>query len=99
GAGGETRAQEQGVREGRVQPMGLRADRFVNFGIYNSEVYARGARFYSALRDVLGEAAFPAFLRDYYARWALRHVDEAAMRGSAERACRAARGAAGACDL
>jgi aminopeptidase N len=69
--------------------------------VYTTTVYARGSQFYSALRDVLGEAAFAAFFRDYYARWALRHVDEAAMRGSAERACRAA-GAThvgAACDL
>jgi aminopeptidase N len=90
-----TRAQESFVRGGRAEPMGTRADRFANFGVYNFTVYARGSQFYSALRDVLGEAPFAAFLRDYYARWALRHVDEAAMRGSAERACQAA----GACDL
>ncbi len=101
-----TRAQLERVRAGRAEPMGRRADRFADFDVYNATVYARGAQFYSALRDVLGEAAFPAFLRDYYARWALRHVDEAAMRASAERACRAAGGpaagapnAAGACDL
>jgi hypothetical protein len=96
-----TRAQLEFVRTGRAEPMGRRGDRFASFGVYSTTVYARGSQFYSALRDVLGEAAFAAFLRDYYARWALRHVDEAAMRASAERACRAAGGpgAAGACDL
>ncbi|HET7458697.1 MAG TPA: hypothetical protein VFJ74_13705, partial [Gemmatimonadaceae bacterium] len=33
-----------------------------------------------------GDDAFRRFLRGYYARWALRHVDEAAMRAEAERA-------------
>jgi hypothetical protein len=96
-----TRAQLEFVRTGRAEPMGTRADRFANFDVYNATVYARGSQFYSALRDVLGEGAFAAFLRDYYARWALRHVDEAAMRASAERACRAAGGpnTGGACDL
>jgi aminopeptidase N len=41
---------------------------------------------YGSLRDVMGDTAFGAFLRDYYARWALRHVDERAMRVAAERA-------------
>jgi hypothetical protein len=96
-----TRAQERFVRDGRAEPMGTRGDRFATFGVYGATVYARGAQFYSALRDVLGEAAFAAFLRDYYARWALRHVDEAAMRASAERACRAAAAPPprGGCDL
>jgi hypothetical protein len=40
---------------------------------------------YSQLRDVLGDSVFVGFLRDYYARWALKHVDERAMRASAER--------------
>ena len=34
----------------------------------------------------MGDRAFVAFLRDYYNRWALRHVDGRAMRASAERA-------------
>jgi hypothetical protein len=85
-----TRALTDLVRAGRAEAMGERADRISQYGVYTSAVYNRGAQFYSALRDVLGEAPFAAFLRDYYARWALRHVDEAAMRASAERACRAA---------
>ena len=98
-----TRALTDLVRAGRAEAMGERADRISQYGVYTSAVYNRGAQFYSALRDVLGEAPFAAFLRDYYARWALRHVDEAAMRASAERACRAAAPAAaaapGGCDL
>lgn len=76
---------------GRAQPIGLRGDLFTNFTTYNTAVYSGGQSMYEALRDVLGEPGFLAFLRDYYARWAFRHVDEAAMRASAERAAPADR--------
>jgi len=79
-------AQTRLVLLGRAQPIGTRADSFSRFAIYNSMIYTRASLMYGALRDVMGDTAFGAFLRDYYARWALRHVDEAAMRASAERA-------------
>ncbi len=50
------------------------------FGIYNEMIYDRAKLMYSQLRDVLGDSAFRAFLHDYYDRWALKHVDERAMR-------------------
>jgi hypothetical protein len=71
---------------GRAEPIGTPGEKFNEFGIYNSMIYERAAMMYDALRDVLGEDAWRSFLRDYYARWAFRHVDEAAMRGAAERA-------------
>ena len=74
------------VTSGRAQPIGIRGDEFSSSAIYNSAVYTRASIMYGALRDVIGDTAFSAFLRDYYARWAYRHVDEAAMRASAERA-------------
>ncbi|MBV9879530.1 MAG: M1 family metallopeptidase [Gemmatirosa sp.] len=77
--------QSRGVRRGEAQPIGIRGDEFANFAIYNGSVYGRAEFMYSALRDAIGDDAFARFLRDYYARWAFRHVDEAAMRGSAER--------------
>lgn len=70
---------------GEAEPMGTTAHEFRDFGTYNNMVYSRAEVMYGQLRDVLGDTAFPAFLHDYYARWALRHVDERAMRGSAER--------------
>jgi aminopeptidase N len=81
-----TAQQNRLARDGRAEPLNRRADLNATFGIYSQMVYNRGALMYSALRDVLGEAPFAAFLRDYYARWAYRHVDDAAMRASAERA-------------
>ena len=74
------------VADGTAEPSGTRADLFRNFAAYNGAVYGRAQQMYQALHDVLGDAPFRAFLKDYYSRWALRHVDRWAMQGSAERA-------------
>lgn len=71
---------------GRAQPIGTPGYAFSEFGIYNQMVYGRASMMYGALRDVVGDSAFTRFLHDYYARWKFKHVDEMAMRGSAERA-------------
>ncbi len=70
---------------GGAEPMGTTAHEFRDFGTYNDMIYTRAEVMYGQLRDVLGDSAFVSFLHDYYARWALRHVDERAMRVSAER--------------
>ncbi|GLC27935.1 M1 family metallopeptidase [Roseisolibacter agri] len=74
------------VTRGAAQPIGTRGDLFADFNVYNNAVYTRAELMYATLRDAIGDAAFARFLNDYYARWANRHVDEAAMRASAERA-------------
>jgi len=71
---------------GRAEPIGTTAHEFTEFGIYNAMIYERAEMMYGQLRDAIGDTAFRAFLRDYYARWALTHVDELAMRASAQRA-------------
>ena len=70
---------------GYAQPIGTPAYAFHDFGTYNEMVYSRASLMYSHLRDALGDTTFRSFLHDYYERWALKHVDERAMRGSAER--------------
>src|SRR5687767_14379111 len=70
---------------GNSEPIGTIAHEFRDFNTYNSMIYTRAEVMYGQLRDVLGDSAFVAFLHDYYARWALKHVDERAMRASAER--------------
>ena len=70
---------------GRAEPMGQSANDFNEFPLYNQMVYTRAERMYGALRDVMGDSAFHRFLREYHHRWAFRHVDEHAMRTSAER--------------
>jgi hypothetical protein len=76
---------------GRTQPIGTNAGDFHEFGVYNAMIYDRAKLMYGHLRDALGDTVFRAFMHHYYDRWALKHVDERAMRASAERACR--------CDL
>jgi hypothetical protein len=71
---------------GASQPLGTPAYDFADFGVYNQMVYGRASMMYGALRDAVGDSAFGGFLHDYYARWKFKHVDEKAMRSSAERA-------------
>ncbi|HJQ20441.1 MAG TPA: M1 family metallopeptidase [Gemmatimonadaceae bacterium] len=72
--------------QGEAQAIGTRAQDFRDFRVYNDMIYDRAEVMYGQLRDAIGDSAFVAFLHDYYARWKLKHVDERAMRASAERA-------------
>ena len=71
--------------DGRSQPIGTNSADFSEFGIYNQMIYNRAELMYGQLRDAMGDSLFRAFFHDYYGRWALKHVDERAMRGSVER--------------
>jgi hypothetical protein len=71
---------------GRAQPIGTPAYAFSEFGIYNEMIYNRAKVMYGQLRELMGDSVFLRFTHDYYDRWALEHVDERAMRASAERA-------------
>ena len=71
---------------GLTEPPGTTAHEFSEFGVYNRMIYDRARVMYGQMREMMGDSVFIAFLHDYYERWALRHVDEAAMRASAERA-------------
>lgn len=73
------------IKDGIAEPIGTRGDLFKNFTVYNGSVYSRAQQMYQALHDVMGDGPFRDFLKDYYSRWALRHVDRWAMQGSAER--------------
>ncbi|MDQ3997359.1 MAG: hypothetical protein M3303_10120, partial [Gemmatimonadota bacterium] len=70
----------------RTEPIGTIAHEFREFAVYNAMIYNRAEMMFGQLRDVIGDDAFRRFLRDYYGHWALKHVDERAMRASAERA-------------
>src|SRR5579884_1280131 len=71
---------------GRAQPIGTPAFEFSEFGIYNEMIYNRAKVMYGQLRELMGDSVFLRFTHDYYDRWALKHVDERAIRASAERA-------------
>ncbi|MDB4908768.1 MAG: hypothetical protein JWO05_3552 [Gemmatimonadetes bacterium] len=71
---------------GRAEPIATLSQDFREFGSYNDVIYDRACLMYGQLRDVLGDTTFRAFFHDYFSHWALRHVDEKAIRASAERA-------------
>lgn len=73
---------------GKAEPIATISHEFDEFGVYTAMIYTRAEQMYAALRDVIGDDAFRRFLRDFYRRWAFRHVDELAMRVAAERAGR-----------
>ncbi|MBK5187038.1 MAG: M1 family metallopeptidase [Gemmatimonadaceae bacterium] len=70
---------------GRAQAPESPSHSFNEFNLYQMAVYSRPDLMYGMLRDMIGDSAFTAFLHDYYARWKFKHVDELAMRASAER--------------
>ncbi|HEY0969970.1 MAG TPA: M1 family aminopeptidase, partial [Gemmatimonadales bacterium] len=74
------------VFQERAQPLATRTDLFTEYAIYSAMTYGRGEMLFAALRDAIGDEAFRRFLRIYYERWALRHVDEVSMRAAAEAA-------------
>ena len=70
---------------GRAQAPEPPGYSFHEFNVYQMAVYSRADLMYGMLRDLLGDSTFTAFLHDYYGRWRFKHVDELAMRASAER--------------
>src|SRR2546428_2150233 len=60
------------------------SERYRDFVTYNEMVYTKAQLFYDELRYVVGDAAMRQILRTYYARWKLKHVDEAAFRAVCE---------------
>lgn len=79
-------AMEQRVRFiANAEPLSTNAENFRNFAVYNAMVYDRAEQMYGALRDVIGDDAFRQLWREYYSRWALKHVDRLALQKSLER--------------
>jgi hypothetical protein len=88
-----TGRSEYGALEARVlfhdldrwsEPVSMVSERYRDFVTYNEMVYAKAQLFYEQLRYVVGDATMRRILRTYYARWKLRHVDEAAFRAVCE---------------
>jgi len=66
------------------EPIATQSERFRDFATYNTMIYVKGQLFFEQLRYVVGDETMRAILRAFYARWKLKHVDEAAFRGVAE---------------
>src|SRR5438093_107314 len=73
---------------GWSEPVSLVSERFRDFVIYNEMIYAKAQLFYEELRYVVGDAVMRRILRTYFARWKLKHVDEAAFRAVGEEVSR-----------
>jgi peptidase M1-like protein len=66
------------------EPVSMVSERYRDFATYNTMIYTKGQLFYEQLRYVVGDEAMRIILRTYYARWKLKHVDEAAFRAVCE---------------
>jgi len=65
---------------GWSEPVSMVSERFRDFTVYNEMIYAKAQLFFEELRYVVGDATMRRILRAYFARWKLKHVDEAAFR-------------------
>src|SRR5204862_75045 len=66
------------------EPVSMVSERYRDFPTYNSMIYSKAQLFYEQLRYVVGDDAMRRILRTYYARWQLKHVDEAKFRAVCE---------------
>jgi hypothetical protein len=75
----------------RDVPIGLGIDEYGSSGDYYTVVYYKGAVFFDALRDRMGNESFFYFLREYYDRYRYKFVHASDFQETAEDVC--------ACDL
>ncbi len=68
-----------------AEQLSTNAEVFRTFNNYNAMSYDRAEQMFGALRDVVGEDAFSRLWREYYSRWAMKHVDRVALQKAAER--------------
>ena len=67
-----------------TEPVSMVSERYRDFTTYNTMIYSKAQLFYEQLRYVVGDETMRRILRAYYARWRLKHVDEAAFRAVCE---------------
>jgi hypothetical protein len=72
-------------------PIGLGIGDYESSGDYYTTVYYKGALFYHALRNELGDESFFEFLETYYERYRYQFVNTEAFHATAEEVCQ--------CDL
>ena len=73
--------------ENRNAPIGLGIDEYRFSGDYYTIVYFKGAVFYDALREQLGDEVFFQFLRTYYDRYRYQFVHSLDFQNTAEEVC------------
>jgi hypothetical protein len=70
--------------DGQSEPTSLVSEDYKDFVSYNISIYTRGELFFQQLRHIVGDETMLRILREFYARWQFRHVDESAFRDVAE---------------
>jgi len=70
-----------------VLPVGLAVDGYQNEFEYAAFVYLKGALFFDALRNKLGETGFQNFLREYFNSYRYGFADSAGFQAIAETTC------------
>ncbi|HWC72289.1 MAG TPA: M1 family metallopeptidase, partial [Gemmatimonadales bacterium] len=70
------------------EPVSMISERYRDFATYNTMIYSKAQLFYEQLRYIVGDDVMHRILRTYYARYRLKHVDEAAFRSVAEEVSR-----------
>src|SRR2546426_6400713 len=70
------------------EPISTVSEQFRDFLIYQEMIYSKAQLFYEQLRYVVGDETMRRILREYFARWKLKHVDEDAFRRVAEEVSR-----------
>ena len=92
---GEDRAASQLVQyrqwasdpSNRYAPIGLGIGEYPSSGDYYTIVYFKGALFYDALRDQMGDEDFFDFLRIYYERYRYQFIHSIDFQKTAEEVC------------
>ncbi len=70
--------------EGESEPPSQPAESYRDFTSYNVAIGTRGELFFHQLRHIVGDETMHRILRTFYDRWKYRHVDEEALRLTAE---------------
>src|SRR5213592_1641744 len=70
------------------EPISTVSEQFRDFLIYQEMIYSKAQLFYEQLRYVVGDETMRRILREYFARWKLKHVDEDAFRRVGEEVSR-----------
>jgi hypothetical protein len=88
-ASGQLNQYKYWVSDPSIQdvPIGLGIGDYESSGVYYTTVYYKGALFYDALRDELGDEVFFDFLKTYYGRYRYQFVNSEVFQATVEEVC------------
>ncbi|MEZ4411561.1 MAG: M1 family metallopeptidase [Gemmatimonadales bacterium] len=70
--------------DGYAEPYSMVSNDYRDFFTYSMSIYSGGELFLRRLQYVVGDSTMQAVLRNYYAQWKLKHVNEDRFRAVAE---------------